>query len=94
MTFSMDVVVSEITLDQDPSGTEYTRIAFGTKIPIPRPLEADAQYPPVPKPIYYKHYAHIFIPREKWTGQFSMWQEFHLIVKDDGSVELKKKEVQ
>jgi hypothetical protein len=92
MTESIDVVVIQITPDWDPQGQAYTMVALGYEIPIPRPPQADAQYPPAPRPMMWRHALHVLIPREKWIGQFQMWQTFHLIIKDDGSVELKKKE--
>jgi hypothetical protein len=93
LAYSIDVVVVEIKADFDPYGGEYTMVSFGYKLPIPLPPHVDKVFPPPPKPIYYKHGLHVFIPREKWTGQYNMWEEYHLIVKDDGVVELKKKEV-
>lgn len=92
MTFSIDLVVIEIKADFDPYGGEYTHVSLGYKLPIPRPPEIEKVYPPAPKPIAYKHALHIIIPREKWMGQYTMWQEFHAIFRDDGTIELKKKE--
>ena len=92
MTYSLDLVVVEVVADFDPQGNEYTKISLGFKLPIPAPPHIEQVYPPPPKPTTYKHALHVFIPREKWTGQYTMWQEFHCIVKDNGEVELKKKE--
>jgi len=92
LAYSIDVVVVEVKADFDPYGGEYTLVSFGYKLPIPLPPQVDKIFPPPPKPIYYKHGLHVFIPREKWTGQYNMWEEYHLIVKDNGEVELKKKE--
>lgn len=78
MTESIDVIVIEIKMDSGLQGEQFTMIVLGYEIPIPRPPQADAQYPPVPRPTYHKHALHVFIPREKWTGQFTMWQGFHL----------------
>ena len=93
--YSIDVVVTEIKADFDPYGGEYTLVAFGYKLPIPLPPTPSGQktFPPPPRPVFYKHATHIFIPREKWTGQYGMWEEYHLVVKDTGEVALKKKEV-
>lgn len=92
LTYSIDVVVVEVKADFDPFGGEYTLVSFGYKLPIPLPPQVDKTFPSSPKPTYYKHGLHVFIPREKWTGQYNMWEEYHLIVKDNGEVELKKKE--
>ena len=91
MTFSIDVVVTEIKADFDPQGGEYTQVCFGYKIPVPRPPELENVYPPAPKITHYKHAVHLIIPREKWDSQYTMWEECHLVVKDDGMIELKKK---
>jgi hypothetical protein len=91
MTYSMDVTVVEIKADFDPYGGEYTQVSFAFRLPVPRPPEIEKVYPPAPKPIVYKHALHLFIPKEQWTGQYTMWEEFHIIVRDDGTIELKKK---
>lgn len=92
LTYSIDVVIVEIKADFDPYGGEYTLVSFGYRLPIPLPPQYEKTFPPQPKPIFYKHGLHVFIPRDKWTGQYNMWEEYHLIVKDDGVVEVKKKE--
>jgi len=92
LTYSIDVLVVEVKADFDPFGGEYTLVSLGYKLPIPLPPQVDKTFAPSPKPTYYKHGLHVFIPREKWTGQYNMWQEYHVIVKDNGEVELKKKE--
>jgi hypothetical protein len=91
MTYSVDVTVIEIKADFDPFGGEYVQVSLGYKIPLPRPPEIEKVYPPVPKQILYKHALHLFIPKDQWTGQYTMWEEFHAVFKDDGTVELKKK---
>lgn len=91
MSFSVDVVVTEIKADFDMYGGEYTQIALGYKLPLPMPPRIEKVFPPAPKPVYYKHALHLFIPRDRWTGQYTMWQEYHAIFKDDGMVQLKKK---
>ena len=93
MTYSIDVIVTEIKADFDPWGGEYTFVSFGYKLPIPMPPTSGQPLPPKPKPVAYKHALHVIIPREKWTGQYTMWQEFHAIFKDNGEVELKKKTI-
>lgn len=90
MTYSIDVVVVEIKADFDPYGGEYTLVSLGFKLPIPLPPQMDKMFPPPPKPIFYKHAMHLFVPRDKWTGQYDMWGEYHMIVKDNGETELKK----
>lgn len=92
MVYEQDAVVIEIKADFDPFGGEYTHISLGYKVPIPRPPEAERMYPPPPRPVMYKHILHVIIPREKWAGQYMMWQEFHIICKDNGEVEVKRKE--
>ena len=91
MAYSVDVVVVEIKADFDAYGGEYTQVSLGYRLPVPRPPEAERAYPPLPKPVVYKHALHIFIPRDQWTGQYTMWQEYRLTLKDDGTIELKKK---
>ena len=92
MTFSIDVVVVEVKADFDPFGGMYTQVNFGVKLPVPSPPQT-RQFPPQPKPTAYKHILHIMIPKEKWNGQFDMWGEYHIIVKDDGNVEIKRKTI-
>jgi hypothetical protein len=92
MVYVVDAVVVGIVVDFDPYGGEYTKVNLGFKLPIPKPPGVEQVYPPPPKPIAYKHVAHIIIPREKWTGQYNMWQEFKVTVKDNGEVEIKKAE--
>jgi hypothetical protein len=92
---SRDVIVLEIKADFDPMGGEYTQINLGFRIPIPVPMpppEMERQLPPQPKPVYYKHALHLFIPRDRWEGQYTMWEEYHLITKSNGELELKKKQ--
>jgi len=92
LAYSIDVLVIEIKGDFDPYGGEYSLISLGYRMPIPLPPQTEKVFPPQPKPIFYKHAIHLIVPRDNWTGQYNMWQEYHLIVKDDGQVELKKKE--
>jgi len=89
MTYSIDVVVTEIKVDIEMLTGEGTVVVFGYRVPVPAP-----PLPPgvlMPKQIAYKHALHLFIPKDRWVGQFGMWEEYHLIVSDDGVVELKKK---
>lgn len=90
MTFSIDAVVVEVKADFDMFGGAYTLVCLGYKLPVPMP-PSQQQFPPKPKPTAYKHVLHLYIPKEKWTGQFNMWQDYHVIVHDDGKVEVKKK---
>lgn len=91
MTYSIDVVVTQVTADFDPFGGEYVRVTFGYKLPVPfRPPKPTTQMP-IQQVIAYKHVLHLIIPKEQWKAQYNLWQEFHLIVKDDGNVELKPK---
>lgn len=94
MAYSVDVVVVEIKADFDPYGGEYTHVSFGFKLPIPMPPQIERVFPPPPKPVAYKHALHVILPRERWTGQYTMWEEFHAVFKDNGEVELKKKKVE
>jgi hypothetical protein len=91
LVYEQDAVVIEIKADFDPFGGEYTHVSLGYKMPIPRPPEIERVYPPPPRPVMYKHILHVIIPREKWTGQYMMWQEFRVICKDNGEVEVKRK---
>lgn len=90
LAFSIDVTIVEIKADFDPFGSEYTQVSFAIKLAIPMPPQSQ-QFPPKPKPTAYKHLMHLFIPKDKWTDQFQMWKDYHLIVKDDGTTELKNK---
>lgn len=89
----MDVTVLEIKADFDPFGGEYTQVILATKIHVPMPPPQPNQYPPQPKPISYKHLMHLFIPKDQWVDQYQMWKDYHLIVKDDGTVEVKNKQI-
>jgi len=95
MTYSIDVVVTEVIIDFDKYGGEYVKVALGYKLPSPfKPPIQRAPNIIIPQPpveVYYKHALHVVIPRDQWKEQFNMWREYHLIVKDDGSVELKPK---
>jgi len=90
VTFSVDAVVVEVKANFDMFGDAYTQVCLGYKLPIPMP-PSTPQFPPKPKPTAYKHVVQLFIPKEKWNGQFNMWEEYHVVVKDDGMVEVKKK---
>jgi len=94
LPFSVDVVVTEIKLDFDPWGGEYTQVNLAYRIPVPSPPTPAgvAVLGPLPKNIAYKHAIHLIIPKDKWVNQYAMWEQFHLIVKDDGVIELKKAE--
>lgn len=87
--FSIDVVVTEIIADIETLTGEGTQVSFGYRVPVPAP-----PLPPgmtAPPRIGYKHALHVFIPKDRWVGQYGMWEEFHLSVGDDGKIELKKK---
>jgi len=92
MVYEQDAIVVEIKADFDPYGGEYTMVSLAYKIPIPQPPEASRKYPPLPKPVMYKHVLHVFIPREKWAGQYMLWQEYKIICKDNGEITVKRKE--
>ena len=83
------VVVIEIKPDFTPYGEEYTQVSFGIKIPTVAPKSRGEELP-MPKPIMYKHLLHVFIPREKWSEQYRIWEEYILVIHDDGRLELKK----
>lgn len=88
MAYSIDVTVVEIRAGADPAGTLNTQVSFGYRIPIPMP--PTDQGVPMPKPVVWQHALHIFIPKDKWLNQFSQWENYHLVVQDDGQIELKK----
>ncbi len=93
MTYSVDVVVIEVKADFDPWGGEYTHVSFGSRLPLPTIIPPGVSVVgPMPKQVVYKHALHIIIPRDKWFGQYNMWEPYHLIVKDEGQIELKKAE--
>lgn len=89
MVYSINVVVTDIKADFDPWGGEYTQITLGYRLPIPMPPQQRQALPPKPIPVAYKHAVHIFIPRDSWVGQYTMWKEYHAVFRDDGTVELK-----
>lgn len=91
MTFEQDVVVTEIKADFDPFGGEYTHISLGYRVPVPMPPQTGGPLPPQPTPVMYKHAIHIIIPRESWVGQYTMWEQIHIVVKDNGEVRITKK---
>jgi len=91
MTYSIDVVVTEVIVDFDPYGGEYVKVAFGYKLPVPFRPPKPSQPVPTPQVVAYKHALHLFIPKDQWKAQYNLWQEFHLIVRDDGNIELKPK---
>ena len=86
MPYTEEATVTEIKADFDPFGGEYTQVSFGYRLPVPRPPEM--QKIGVPSQIYYKHVFHLFIPREKWVGQYNMWQRVKITIQDDGRVEV------
>lgn len=86
MTYSEEGVVTEIKADFDLFGGEYTQVSFGYRLPVPRPPEL--QKMGAPGQIYYKHVLHVFIPKDKWVGQYNMWQRVKILVQDDGKVEV------
>ena len=91
MTFSIDIVVLEMKPDFDPFGGEYIAVSLGYRQSIPFAPPSGPISQPQPKQVAYKHALHLFIPKDDWKDQYSMFQEFHLIVHDDGSMELKRK---
>jgi hypothetical protein len=91
----MDVVVTEVKADFDPWGGEYTHVSFAYRIPVPAPpVPAGVTVVGQPKNIAYKHALHVIIPKDKWLGQYMMWEHYHFIVEDDGKIQLKKAEAQ
>ncbi|MCP8308166.1 MAG: hypothetical protein H3Z52_05065 [archaeon] len=75
--------------DSDPmSGEEYTQVTMAIRSPIPKP-PMQPTYPPLPRPMSWKHVIHLFIPTKEWTGQYHMWQDYDLIIQDSGEIELK-----
>ena len=87
MTYSEEALVVEIKADFDPFGGEYTQVSFGYRLPVPRPPEMQ-KVVGAPTQVFYKHVFHVFIPRDKWVGQYTMWQRVRLTVQDDGRVEI------
>jgi hypothetical protein len=90
LAFSIDVVVLEMKPDFDPWGNEYIQVSLGYKQPVPFAPPQQPFLQPQPKQISYKHALHIIIPKEEWKDQYSMFQQFRLIVNDDGTQELKR----
>ena len=84
------ITVLEIKADFDPYGHEYVQVNLGYEIPVVTPPQVEKMYPPPPKPKMYKHALHVIIPKEKWNDQYHMWEEYTLIIKDNGELELKK----
>ena len=91
MAYEQEVFVTEIKADFDPYGGEYTQITLAYRLPIPMPPQPpQAQLPPRPNPVMYKHAMHIIIPRESWTGQYTMWESLHLRIEDNGEVRISR----
>jgi len=90
MPYEQDTVVVEIKADFDPYGGEYTHISLGYRMPVPMP-PATQRLPPQPQPVMYKHVIHLIIPRENWVGQYTMWEQVHVVVNDNGEVKVSKK---
>ena len=89
MTFRVNAQVIEIQLDNDPFGGEYAKVTLAYRLPVPTPPVQGK--PGLPKtPIVYKHVAHIIIPKDAWVGQYNMWHEFEVEVKDDGTVTIRR----
>jgi len=93
MVYNVKIVVTEIKADFDPFGGEYTQVCFGYRVPIPRPPEADRAYPPAPRQVMYKHAVHIFVPRDQWEGQYTMWAEYDMRLNEDGTFSIQKSPV-
>lgn len=91
MPYSIEVTVIEIKPDFGPYGDEYVQVSFGYKLPVPVPPQPQSQQSiPQPTPVFYKHALHLFLPKDQWRAQYTMWQSYILNVSDDGKVELKK----
>jgi hypothetical protein len=90
MVLEQDVTVIEIKADFDPFGGEYSKITLGYRVPVPMPPQTQ-QFPPQPRPVLYKHATHLYIPKENWIGQYTMWEQLHLVIEDNGSVKIIKK---
>lgn len=85
MTYSMVVTVTEMNPDFPPPHLNlepYTRVVFAVQLPTISTPQLSS--------LAWKHIMQIFVPREKWDNQYKMWEKYHLTVRDDGSVELKK----
>jgi hypothetical protein len=87
--FTLRVKVVGMQPDSDQfTGEQYTMIILAIQSLIPSP-PAQATFPPMPKQMAWKHLLHIFIPHDKWNDQYRMWQDYDMIVKDTGEIELK-----
>jgi hypothetical protein len=82
---SRTVTVLELKPDFDPWGGAYVQVSFGYQIPTSSPQ------PGQPAPIAWKHAIHLFIPKERWKDQYKIFSEWHMITRDDNSIELKPK---
>jgi len=92
MVYDQEVIVTEIKADFDPYGGEYTQITLAYRLPIPMPPRPPSAQPlpPRPQPVMYKHATHIILPRESWTGQYTMWESLRLRVEDNGEVRISR----
>lgn len=87
MVYEQDLVVTEIKADFDPFGGEYVHVSLAYRLPIPMPPAPSTQtLPPRPQPVMYKHVIHVIIPRESWTGQYTMWEPLHVRIEDNGTI--------
>ena len=90
MTYSVDVVVTEIKADFAPTGAEFVQVSFGYRLPVPLPPQQPGQVQ-IGVPVFYKHAFHLFLPKQEWTAQFTMWETCTMTVSDDGHVEINKR---
>jgi len=80
MTFEADLTVLEIKADFDQFGNQVTMACLGYRLPK---FKSEQEV--------WKHALHIIIPKEQWNDQYKMWELYHGIINDDGSMGLEKK---
>lgn len=91
MAYTIDVVVTEIKADfAPPTNAEFVQVSFGYRLPIPLPPQQPGM-PAMNPPIMYKHALHLFLPKQNWLSQYTMWENCVIDVSDDGKIEVRKK---
>lgn len=90
MPYTTRVKVIALAPDSDAStGAGYTFVTFALEAHTPRPpAQLQNVYPPIPRPVSYKHVMHLFFPTTHWHEQYGMWDEFDLTIEDNGEVRL------
>jgi hypothetical protein len=80
----VQVIAIAPDLDQ-ATGESYTQITLGF---VSGTQSISQMNPPLPKVPFWKYTLHIFIPTKQWRGQYTMWKNYEMILKDTGEMTL------